>query len=77
MSSLILRSESPGCLLDHVPTHVMIDSSALDQINRSLAAGSGPWSYKVAVIKPLFKRHPDPDGRSHKLLRDTSITSSL
>ena len=68
LNSMILSSKPSTCILDPIPTKLLkevfplISTSLLNIMNMSLLSGYVPQSFKVAVIKPLLKKHNlDPE----------------
>lgn len=66
--SLVYSSKPTTCLLDPIPTKLLkealplLSTCLLDMINLSLITGYVPQSFKIAVVKPLLKKHTlDPE----------------
>uniref|UniRef100_A0A669AWP6 Tc1-like transposase DDE domain-containing protein n=1 Tax=Oreochromis niloticus TaxID=8128 RepID=A0A669AWP6_ORENI len=63
LTSIINSSKPSTCLLDPIPTKLLkevlplINSSILNMINLSLIIGYVPQAFKLAVVKPLLKKH--------------------
>ena len=63
LTTAIVSSKPSTCISDPIPTRLskevfpLINISILDLINLSLLTGYVPQTLKVAVIKPLLKKH--------------------
>ena len=79
---MILKSKPTTCSVDPIPTSLFLDCfddilPTLTQIvNDSLSSGSFPSVFKLAVVKPLFKK-PTLDHNNLKNYRPISNLSFL
>lgn len=84
VQSIILSSAKKSCLLDPIPTTLLVEhlneilSSITRMINLSLSTGHIPDSWKLAVVRPLLKKAGlEPVPKNYSLVSNLQYTSML
>ena len=84
VQSIILSSAKKSCLLDPIPTTLLVEHlnellpSITRMINLSLSTGHFPDSWKLAVVRPLLKKAGlEPVPKNYSLVSNLQYTSML
>ena len=84
VQSIILSSAKKSCLLDPIPTTLLVEHlnellpSITRMINLSLSTGHFPDSWKLAVVRPLLKKAGlEPVPKNYSPVSNLQYTSML